>query len=95
MSDIEFDHDAVAGYPRPLHTLATSLAAASTLPTPDAGTSTALAREAIDRVAVQSAALGGAYDDLCEAVLFCLERYPQADQGSGWLLEMQAEQALR
>lgn len=94
MSDIDFHHDAVAAYPRPLHSVATSLASASTLPTPDAGTSTALARDAVGKIAGQSSRLGVEFDELCGAVLFCLRLYPEGDDRAGLMVELQATQAL-
>lgn len=94
MSDIDFDHDAVASYPRPLHSVATGLAAASTLPSPDVGASTTLTRTAVTEISTQCAALGAAFDDLCGAVLFCLRLYPEADGGVASFLELQAKEAL-
>lgn len=95
MSDIEFDHDAVASYPRPLHSVATSLASACTLPTPDAGVSTTLTRDTVAQIATQSQAVGTAFDDLCGAVLFCLKLYPETDSAIGFVFDAGAEQALR
>ncbi len=88
MSDFEFDPDAIAPLPTGLRAQRTALLGATTLPSPDTGSSTAATAEAIRRVSGRATSLAAGLDALAGDLDECLAVYAETDDGVFQALEL-------
>lgn len=91
MSDIVIDLDQIRVLPGVLRGQASSLAGASTLPSPDTGSTTGLTRAAVDRVSSLSTAFATDLGSLADGLDKVLAVYEDTDGRATWSLSFYGE----